>query len=110
MKRQDTEADILMWQHLRELGGGQTSKEYKFFPKRKWRADFLLEWNIRLKILIEIEGGACSRGRHTRGAGFIGDMDKYNHAALLGYKVLRFTPAQVLDGSAISFIKRVLES
>jgi hypothetical protein len=37
-------------------------------------------------------------------------MEKYNHAALLGWRVLRFTPAQVLDGTAIAFIHRVLES
>lgn len=61
------------------------------------------------KIAIEIEGGAWTRGRHTRGAGFIRDMEKYNHAALLGWRVLRFTPQDVLTGKAIAFIKRVLD-
>ena len=62
------------------------------------------------KVGIEIEGGAWTQGRHTRGKGFIADMEKYNHAALLGWRVLRFTPQQVLDGTAIAFIKKVLES
>ena len=63
--------------------------EFKFHPSRKWRADFAIPSK---RLLIEIEGGAWSGGRHTRGAGFVGDMEKYNAAAVLGYRVLRYQP------------------
>lgn len=62
-------------------------REFKFDPERKWRFDFLIPPNVG----IEIEGGVWSQGRHTRGSGFIADCEKYNSAAMLGYKVLRYT-------------------
>ncbi len=63
--------------------------EYKFHPTRKWRADYAIP---SAKLLIEIDGGAWSGGRHTRGAGFVKDMEKLNAAACLGYRVLRYQP------------------
>jgi len=66
--------------------------EYRFDSKRKWRFDFS---HPELKIAIEIEGGVWSKGRHLRGQGFINDMEKYNKASLLGWKILRYTPQQI---------------
>lgn len=62
--------------------------EYRFC-ERKWMFDFALP---RLYIAIEIEGGVWTKGRHTTPSGFIGDMEKYNRATSLGWKVLRFLP------------------
>lgn len=102
---------MLMWEHLGELTGYAIWKELRLTRERKWRFDFAVTDPLSAKkwFAIEIEGGAFSRGRHTRGVGFIKDCEKYNHAALLGWRVLRFVPSQVLDGTAIAFIKRVLE-
>ena len=77
-------------------------QEYNFHPDRKWRADFLITGS---KILIEVEGGIWSGGRHTRGKGFIADMEKYNAAAVMGFKVLRFDTQQVKSGLAIKQIE-----
>ena len=63
--------------------------EYRFNPDRRWRFDWACPV---LKIAIECEGGVWVRGRHSRGAGMIADMDKYNWAALNGWMVLRYTP------------------
>ena len=60
--------------------------EFKFFPTRRFRADFAF---IDKKILVEIEGAIFGNGRHTRGAGFEKDCEKYNLAASLGFKVYR---------------------
>jgi hypothetical protein len=91
-------------------------REYQFHPERRWRADFYLGRfmgsNTCLEcgwpILIEIDGGSWVAGRHTRGKGFEADMEKLNAAALLGYRVLRFTPAMVEDGRALEVIRQAL--
>ena len=63
--------------------------EYKFHPERKWRFDFAAR---RAMVALEIEGGVWTRGRHSRGAGMIEDMRKYNAATSRGWSVLRVTP------------------
>lgn len=81
--------------------------EFRFHPVRRWRFDWA--WPER-KVAVEIDGGIWTRGRHTRGAGFLADMEKLNTAALLGWRVLRFTPAQVKDGSCWAWIKEILKT
>ena len=79
--------------------------EHRFHPVRKWRFDFaLVDW----KIAIEVEGGVYAKGRHTRGSGFSQDARKYNAATVLGWRILRYTTAQV-DFDAIHDIKKVQE-
>ena len=67
--------------------------EWRFDPTRRWRFDWAF---VVWKIALEVEGGAYSQGRHTRGKGFIADMEKYNAAAIDGWCVLRVTPDQLL--------------
>ncbi|EPP8795161.1 DUF559 domain-containing protein, partial [Acinetobacter baumannii] len=81
-------------------------QEYKFHPERKWRADFLIKGS---KILIEVEGGIWSGGRHTRGKGYLGDMEKYNSAAMMGFTVLRFSTEQVKSGMALKQIELLIK-
>jgi len=115
VKRKPTHADLLLWEQLKELPLGVKEKEWQFESGRKFRFDFAILPQsppilLTRPVAIEIEGGAFTQGRHTRGTGFIKDMEKYNHAVLLGWRVLRFTPQQVLKGDAIAFIRKVLES
>jgi hypothetical protein len=60
--------------------------EHKFHPSRKWRFDFAFP---EVMIALEIEGGVWTKGRHTRGTGFINDIGKYNEATMMGWRVLR---------------------
>lgn len=80
-------------------------REFRFCSTRRWRADFHL---IGKMILVEVEGGVWSNGRHTRGKGYIADMEKYNTAQNLGYRVLRFETAQVKSGMAIRQIEEAV--
>ncbi|WP_312309759.1 DUF559 domain-containing protein [Acinetobacter variabilis] len=80
-------------------------QEFYFHPDRKWRADFHL---IDKKILVEIEGGIWSGGRHTRGKGYLGDMEKYNAATMMGFQVIRFSTDQVKSGHAIQQIEKMV--
>jgi len=80
-------------------------QEFYFHPDRKWREDFHL---IDKKILVEIEGGIWSGGRHTRGKGYLGDMEKYNAATMMGFQVIRFSTDQVKSGHAIQQIEMMV--
>lgn len=66
-------------------------REYKFYPTRAWRFDYAIP---QLRIAIEIDGGIWINGRHNRASGYIGDMEKFNAAATLGWVVLKFTPQE----------------
>jgi len=80
-------------------------QEWKFHPTRRWRFDFALPDKM---LAIEVEGGIYSYGRHNRPQGYIQDMEKYNEASQLGWKVLRFTPQQVKSGDAINEIIKAI--
>lgn len=62
--------------------------EYRFCPGRMWRFDFA---NPNIMLAIEIEGAIFANGRHCRGSGMLGDMDKYNKAELYGWTILRYS-------------------
>ena len=79
--------------------------EHKFHPVRKWRFDFA--W-IQQKVAVEIEGGIWTHGAHVRALHYISDMEKYNEAAKLGWRVFRFTPQQYKKGVVQSFLLTVL--
>lgn len=81
-------------------------QEYRFCEYRKWRADFHIPGT---NLLIEVEGGVRSGGRHVRPQGYINDTEKYNEAAKLGFIVLRFDTETVSRGTAINEIESYLE-
>lgn len=95
------EANLCLEKHFHELKL-EFWPEFQFHDKRKWRADYKITAS---NILVEIEGSVWTRGRHTRGAGFLADCEKYNTATMMGYRVLRFSTQQCLDGSAKEFLK-----
>lgn len=70
-----------------------------------WRFDFA--WP-EVMFAVEVEGGGWSGGRHTRGAGFAADMQKYHHAAALGWFVYRCDRALIDRGLAAKFIRKQL--
>lgn len=80
-------------------------RELRFHPKRRFRFDFA--W-LNYMIAAEVEGGIWSGGRHVRGSGFRSDCEKYNLAALAGWKVYRFTSDMVRDGTAIEILRKEL--
>ncbi len=81
-------------------------EEFRFHPTRKWRIDYC--WPD-YGLAIEVEGGAWTKGRHTRGGGFIKDMEKYNAIEMAGYTLLRFTPTQIRNGYALEQVKEWFE-
>lgn len=83
-------------------------QEYRFHATRKWRFDFA--WPD-IKLAVEIEGGVYTQGRHTRGKGYEGDLEKYNEAAIDGWTVLRFSTNQIKRGpsAVLDTIRRAMD-
>ena len=101
----ESEGESLLKMQLKALKI-EFEQEFKFHAKRKWRADFHITGK---KLLVEVEGGIWSGGRHTRGKGYLGDMEKYNAATVMGYRVIRFSTEQVKSGLAIQQIEGVIK-
>jgi very-short-patch-repair endonuclease len=70
--------------------GIKFEREYKFLPNRKFKFDFVL-LPIDMKVAIEFEGVNSAKSRHTSITGYTKDCEKYNLAAINGWKVLRYT-------------------
>lgn len=96
--------ETLVWQ-VKMAGLPAPDREVVFAPPRKWRAD--LCWHP-YRLIVEVEGGTWIQGRHSRGAGMRKDCEKYNAAALDGWRVLRFTGDMIRDGSALTVVERAL--
>ena len=93
---------LLLRQHL----GVEVVAEHRFHPTRMWRFDYAMPDH---RIAIEIDGGVWQQGRHNRPKGYIADLDKFNHAAALGWRVLKFTPQQKFTTKALRLIREALE-
>lgn len=65
-------------------------RELRFHPTRRWRFDFAFP---SAKLAIECDGGQWRKfgGRHARDS----DREKLNEAAVLGWRVLRFSGAML---------------
>jgi hypothetical protein len=96
-------------QEIRRLRLPKPEREHHFAKAdgRRWRFDFA--WPER-KVACEVEGGVFVGGYHNRGVGYTLNCEKYNEAAVRGWLVLRVTPAQIRDGSAIYWIKEAFNA
>jgi len=81
--------------------------ENKFHPKRDWKSDLAIP---SIMIAIELEGGVWTRGRHTRGQGYIDDCTKYNACAVLGWTVLRYTHSGHGIGDILKDIQEIIKN
>ena len=90
----------------RQCGGPKLEREHKFHPNRRWRFDFA---HLPTMTAFECDGGTWANGRHTRGAGFAADCEKYNAAALLGWRVFRFT-SDMLQNAPYQHLRQIVET
>lgn len=103
--------------YFKEQGLPEPETEYKFHPDRKWRFDFAWvlegegafeEYGVDRGLAMEVEGGVWISGRHSRGSGFVKDMEKYNEAAAMGWRVLRVQPKDLCTQATVNLVKRCL--
>ena len=95
------------WWNLLAPDAPAPEVEYRFHPVRRWRFDFA--WPVS-KVAVELDGGTWTQGRHTRGAGYRGDCEKLNAAALLGWRVFRVTAGMLHENpsSVVTMVKEAL--
>lgn len=79
--------------------------EHRFHVTRRWRFDYA--WPEH-QLALEVEGGVWVGGRHTSGAGFIKDMEKYNEAACMGWRIIRCQPRQLCTMQTVETLRRAL--
>ena len=98
-------AEETMALHLRALNI-EFVREYRFDAVRRWRFDFAIPSRM---IAVEVEGGQWTGGRHTRGAGFEADLEKYQAALRQGWTVYRCSPAMVKNGQAAQTVEILIQ-
>lgn len=91
------------------LGAPTPQMQFRFHPERKWKTDFYFEAN-GVKLALEVEGGIFTGGRHTRPAGFVGDLEKYNALTLQGIFLIRVSPKDLLKVDTVNKVKAVLQN
>ena len=90
---------------LRSVGLPAPVREHRFHPVRRWRFDYA--WPEQ-RVALEVEGGVWTGGRHTRGAGFVGDMEKYNAATVAGWRVVRVVPGKLCASATVGMLESLL--
>jgi len=99
--------DLFRFQ-AKALGLPPFEEQYLFAQSmgRQFRSDFCF---IEYKLLVEINGGIfMKRGAHAMPTKILGDMERHQYAARLGYFVLPFSPDEVRNGHAIAWTQETL--
>ena len=73
-----------------DILGIKYEKKFHFKSTKHWRFDFHL---IEHRILVEISGGPWSGGRRGKLANKAWSVDRYDHAAEMGFTVVRLESA-----------------
>lgn len=72
---------------VRDAGLPEPTREFRFHPVRRWRADFA--WEAQ-KVLVEIQGGLYGKHKGAHIFNVEGDYEKANYAQVEGYKIFQF--------------------
>lgn len=82
-------------------------REFRFAAPRRWRFDFA--WPGQM-LALEIEGlvRPGEKSRHTTNDGYRKDIEKYNMATLMGWRVIRADQKMVNSGQALKLVEIAL--
>jgi very-short-patch-repair endonuclease len=99
MAKSELEATVELW--LRTLDAPECVREYRFHPTRRWRFDFA--WPEKM-LAVEVSGFG-----HHKLSRFKGDIEKFNEAAMLGWRVVRLWTDDIRSGAAYDVLEKALE-
>jgi len=90
----------------RGAGLPEPTPEYRFHASRGWMFDYAF---VAERLAVEIEGGIWKKGggAHSHPLNIERDIEKYNEAAILGWRILRVVPERWME--AIVLIRRALD-
>jgi len=73
----------------------QAVRGHRFHKDRRWQFDFCYP---DLMLAFEVEGGIWRRGggAHSSGLAILRDIEKYNEAGLLGWRVFRIHTEMII--------------
>lgn len=92
-------------QTCEQFGLPKPVPEFRFHHERKWRFDYC--WPAS-KVALEVEGAVWVEGRHTRGSGFVKDIEKYNSAGALGWIIIRCEPRDLFTVKTTNYVKQAI--
>lgn len=87
--------------------GLEAEPEFMFHEERKWRFDYAF---LKFKVGLEVQGGLFTYGGHVRGSGYLQDMEKYNHAAAMGWLIVQCMPKDLCMGETLKFVQDAIDS
>ena len=118
------------WRMLAPKNAPLPRREYVFAKGRHYRFDFAwptikittvssptgggypnqVDSHSTRAVAVEIEGGLFIQGGHVRGAAYERNLEKYNLATTLGWRLLRFSPGMLErnPGACIAQVVRTL--
>jgi very-short-patch-repair endonuclease len=101
-----SEGEAALALHIRALKLPKPERQYRFTEAlardkkaRKHAFDFC--WPDRM-LAVEVDGGV-----HRIKERFRADIERHNLAQILGWRVLRFSPADIKAGKAIDALERL---
>ena len=111
MRRTSRLEEMMAWQL--DVAEMEYIREFSFAPPRKWRFDFVVNsTSDPLKhIAVECEGitrYGPAIGRHQSAKGYEADLEKYNCATVLGWRVIRVSERHIKSGQAMEWIRELL--
>ena len=100
--------EALMGEQIRQAKLPTPIKHCKFHPTRKWEFDYA--WPDS-KVAVEVEGGIWRKGggAHSNPSNILRDIEKYNAAQELNWKVYRVTTDEVKKGVALQSVIKWLK-
>lgn len=98
--------ELTLAQHIEAMRLPKPVRQYQFIPGRRFRADFA--WPD-LMLIVEVDGGIHTNGRHNRGTGFEKDRIRDGLALEAGWIVYRCTPDMVAKGMAVETIRKIIK-
>lgn len=92
-------------QTCEQFGLPKPVAEFKWHPTRKFRADYA--WPEH-RVLLELQGGVYTFGKHGRGSGIVKDMEKVSEASALGWLTIQILPKDLMSVKTTNYVKQAI--
>lgn len=84
-------------------------RQFRITPARKFMADFYFSNVKGMPLVVEVDGGIWTGGRHVTGRGVESDCEKSSLIAAMPARLMRVTPNLVRNGKALKWILEALK-